>query len=528
MPAGTRTSRRPRRLATLLALAMALAGPAGAQSPGGSANERPGALKLLPDAPAVARRSIDLGGRAMRYAAEAGTLPLRSAAGDTEAALFYVSYAQEPRNPRRPVTFAFNGGPGAASAFLNLGALGPRALAFPPDGSVPPPPARLKDNPDTWLAFTDLVFVDPVGTGYSRAADPQKASDYWGVARDAATTEAFIRLWLARNGRTGSPVFLAGESYGGFRAALVARELQSEGGIVPSGVVMVSPALEFALLRGREDYQPLRWALDLPGMAAVELERQGVRGDALASRLLEAERFALGPYLLDLADGIEMKPETVEALARWTGLSADVVRAQRGRVPVSVFVKELSKRGGRSPSFYDGTLDGPDPEPGSVRPEAPDAVLDRATPAFASAFVDYVREELGYRTDVTYRLLEGGIAGRWDYGTSGQRQGYAGALDDLRQARALNPSMQVMIAHGRTDLVTPYFATKYLLSQEPPLAGAPPVELQVYEGGHMLYTRPASRQALALDARALFERAAAPAPIPGDAAPNGGRQGPGG
>ncbi|KAB0681517.1 peptidase S10 [Aureimonas leprariae] len=496
-----------------------------AQSPGPDAGggERPGALRLLPDAPSVTRRSVDAGGRTIRYAAEAGTLPLRAASGETRAAMFYVSYAQEPRNPARPVTFAFNGGPGAASAFLNLGALGPRAVGFAPDGSVPPPPARLRDNPDTWLAFTDLVFVDPVGTGYSRAADPEKASDYWGVDRDAEAMEAFIRLWLARNGRTGSPVFLAGESYGGFRAAVVARKLQADGAVAPSGMVMISPAIEFALLRGTDDFQPLPWALGLPGMAAVELERQGVRGEALEQRLAAAERFALGDYLLDLADGIAMKPETIDALARWTGLSPDLVRQRNGRVPASVFVKELSKRAGRSPSFYDGTVDGPDPEPGSARPEAPDAVLDRATPAFSSAFVAYVREEIGYRTDVTYRLLEGEIGGRWDYGTTPQRQGYAGALEDLTEARALNPSMQVMIAHGRTDLVTPPFATKYLIGQEPPLAGAAPVELRTYEGGHMMYMRADSRHALSLDARALFERAAAPAPSGGGTpAPGGG------
>lgn len=475
------------------------------------APERAGLLRLLPET-VETRHTISLPAGPLEYRTEAGTLPLRDGKAEVTAELFFVSHTREPRDARRPVTFVFNGGPGAASAFLHLGAIGPRILAFASNGALLPPPARLADNPDTWLEFTDLVFVDPVGTGYSRTPDPEKASDFWGIDQDASSVAAFIRLFLARHERTGSPVFLAGESYGGFRAAVLSHELQSESGIAPSGVVMISPALEFALTGGSDNYQPLPWALGLPSFAAVELEASGVRGTAaLASRLAGVERFALADYLLDLADGRDASNETVEAVARYIGLPLDRVREQGARISPSFFIKAFAMDDHRVLSRYDGSVSGPDPEPENPRPNAPDAVLDRAVPAWTTGFVGYVREELGFRSDITFRLLNGEIAGRWDYGTTPQRQGFAGALDDLQQARALNPAMGVLIAHGYTDLVTPYFISTYLVGQLPPLAGAQPIGLRNYEGGHMMYTRPASRQTLSRDVRALYERAAAAA-----------------
>src|SRR5690606_22514951 len=210
------------------------------------------------------------------YEAEAGTLVLLGADGGTTARIFYVAYELKPgeadREPAsRPVTFVFNGGPGAASAYLHLGALGPRVLRTAEKGAFLPPPQRLDDNLDTWLGMTDLVFVDPVGTGYSRAASGQKPERFWGVEQDASAMGAFIRLYLNQAGRTGSPIYLVGESYGGFRAALLARTLQEDAGISPSGIVLVSPALDFSYVYGDEN-NPLHWALSLPAMAAAKLE----------------------------------------------------------------------------------------------------------------------------------------------------------------------------------------------------------------------------------------------------------------
>lgn len=535
-------------LAMVLAAGLALPPTALAQRDGDEAGGEQGGgrgiLALLPPR-AVTHHTVRVNdtragrpaqGIPLAYTAEAGTLPLRGGDGATMAGLFYVAYTLDPEGAggptaptgngqegsrgnqgatvparhERPVTFVFNGGPGAASAYLHLGGLGPRIVQMRPDGTPTPPPARLIDNPDTWLAFTDLVFVDPPGTGYSRGADAKQESALWGVEADQSAMAAFIRLYLERSGRMTSPVFLAGESYGGYRAALLARTLQGESGIQPSGAVLISPALEFSLLFGDDDVQILPTALSLPSMAAAALERQGVHGrQALATRLLDAERFALGDYLAMLAAGpVAAGERATPTVARLTGLSPDLVRQGFGRVSASRFIKETGRATGQVLSRYDATVGGPDIDPASSSPRGPDPVLDGVTPPLTSAFVDYVRGELGYRTDVTYRLLNREIAGKWDYGTSPSNQGYAGVLDDLQRARALNPHLQVLVANGYTDLVTPYLMSRYLIGTLPPLAGADPVRLQVYEGGHMMYLRPDSRAALRQEVEGLVEAGA--------------------
>ena len=467
-----------------------------------------GLLRLLPP-PSTTQHTLKLGRHELRYTATAGTLPLRDAKGETTAALFNVAYTQDPPSPQRPITFVFNGGPGAASAFLNLGAIGPRLVAFAQGGGYLPPPARLIDNPDSWLAFTDLVFVDPVGTGYSRPAveGDEGAQRFYGVRQDVAAMAAFIRLYLAQHQRTLSPVFLAGESYGGFRAAVLTQTLPEESGIAPSGAVLISPALEFGILRG-EDYDLAPDMVELPSLAAVHLARTGVTGGDLEARLRPVERFAMGDYLSSLAAGPQAFPAAMTArLAAMTGMPENLVAQSYGRIPVGRFIKEYERTHGRVLSRYDGTMDGPDPDPASSYAHGADPVLDRATPVWTSAFVAYVRQELGYRTDVTYRLLDPSISSKWDYGTTPQRQGYAGALDDLQAGRTLNPALEVLIANGYTDLVTPYFGSRYLVDQLPPLSGAAPISLRVYPGGHMMYMRPGSRHALAGDAQALYDRA---------------------
>jgi carboxypeptidase C (cathepsin A) len=505
-----------RRCTRLALILLALATPALADQP---ARDSPanGVLRPLPP-PSTTRHEITLDGRRLGYAATAGTLPLRDAKGETTAEIFHVAYTRDPPALDRPVTFVFNGGPGAASAFLNLGAIGPRNVVFAENGTYLPTPAALADNPDSWLDVTDLVFVDPVGTGYSRAAgtgdDAEKR--FLGVRQDAEAMTAFVRLYLARTNRTLSPVFLAGESYGGFRAALLAKNLQTEGGIAVNGAVLISPALEFALLFG-DEYMPLKWMLPLPSLAAVNLERQGVTGrEALETRLRDIERFARTDYLVFLAAGMQAPSDALtESLVRFTGLSPDLVRRHYGRISASVFMKEYDRANGRVLSRYDGSVSRPDPNPADSRAGGPDPVLDRADSVWTPAFVRHVRDELGYATDVTYRLLNRSISGRWDFGTSPNRQGYAGALEDLQAARVLNPALQVLIAHGLTDLITPYFASRYLVDQLPPLAGAAPIELRLYGGGHMMYMRPESRRALKADARALYERALAKRPPDG-------------
>lgn len=467
-----------------------------------------GLLSLLPK-PVTTQHSITVSGHTLSYSAKAGTLDLLGGDGKTIAKMFYVAYdlksdGSNEASGNRPITFVFNGGPGAASAYLQLGAIGPRIVKTSADGAFLPPPQTLEDNPDTWLGMTDLVFVDPVGTGYSRAAPGEKPDKFWGVQQDASAMGAFIRLYLQNANRTASPVYLAGESYGGFRAALLAKTLQEDVGISPSGIVLISPALDFSFIYG-DDNKPLKWALTLPSMAAVNLESKGVHGNQLKDELGKVEHYALSDYLVALASGLKQGgAATSKKVAEFTGLPLDLVERHFARIPVRVFAKAFDRASGRVASLYDANLTAPDIAPETDRLVTPDPVLDRSIPVITSAFVHYIRDELHYRTDMSYRLLNTRVNKAWDYGTSSSRQGYADVMDDLQEARALNPDLGILIAHGFSDLVTPYSVSRYLVDQLPPLPGVEPIRLRTYEGGHMMYLRPDSRHALERDASALY------------------------
>lgn len=454
-------------------------------------------------ADSVTQHTVVLGGRQLTYKATAGTLPLFGKKGEIAAKIFYVSYVAEGI-PNRPVTFAFNGGPGASSAFLHTGALGPRVVPFSETGAEPVRPVQFTDNADSWLAFTDLVFVDPVGTGYSRTStggeDAERA--FWGVERDADSIEEFVNLYLARTGRELSPVYLAGESYGGFRAALVADRLLATG-VQVKGALMISPALEFSMLRSHHfDFLPLTFVL--PSLAAAHIEmRDGPAAPLDAVR--EAEVFARTRYLVHIVEGLKQDEAVVAKLAELTGLDASVIAKHHGRASASLFVREYEKRNDRALSRYDATVSVPAPRPEDD--DHFDPILDGTITALRPATVNYIRQELGFRTDLEYRLLNRTANGHWDFGTKPSRQGYAGSLDELENARVRNRDLKVFIAHGYTDLVTPYAMSLYLVSQLRPIEGAAPIGFRVYRGGHMMYLRPASRAELSRDAQSLYEAA---------------------
>jgi carboxypeptidase C (cathepsin A) len=475
-----------------------------------------GAPSPSPDplpADSTTRHSLHLGDRELAYEATAGSLPLMDVKGERKADMFYVAYKLPGASPSRPITFAFNGGPGAGSAYLQLGALGPRVLDVGDTPAEPSQNAHLIDNPETWLDLTDLVFVDPVGTGYSRGVGSEEeiAKQFWGVKQDIEAMAAFVRLYLTRAGRLGAPKYLVGESYGGFRAARLAHALQDDLGIAIAGSFMISPVLEFETM-SESAYQPLGWALRLPSYAATKLESEGrLSPDALA----DVERFARGDYLAALASGPrdpEVAARIDTAVAGFTGLPRELVDRLQGRIPLNVFVKEFRRADGRLVSRYDGSVSAADPFPTSLTPRGGDAVLRGTIAPFTSGFVDYARDELGFRTDISYHLLSNEVSGKWDWRSGGSQgfggQGYAGSLDDLREALALNPQLHVIVAHGMTDLVTPYFASRFLIDQLPQLGEAPRVTLKLYPGGHMMYLRAASRTRLHQDAGELYRAGA--------------------
>jgi carboxypeptidase C (cathepsin A) len=461
----------------------------------------------LPPA-STTHHTVTIAGEPLNYTAEAATVALPAAGGRSAAEIFYVAYTRDPLNTKRPITFVFNGGPGAAAAYLHLGGIGPRAIEVNAKGEPQGPPPHLVDNPSTWLDITDLVFVDPVGTGYSRARETTDEEKFWGVEPDTDALGDFVRLYLIKSARMLSPVFLMGESYGGFRAAALARGLQKSGANSPSGIVMISPVLEFSLLNG-EDYDPLTWALGLPSLAAVNLESKGVTGrEELRIALKDAEHYALSDYLVELASGAEAGGKAASGtVARLAGLSADVVERHQARISPSLFIKEFDRAQAQVLSRYDGSVSAPDPNPASSWPTGPDPVLDATVPLWTAAFVQYAGSELGYKTDAPYRLLNRDARNKWGFGTSPTHQGYAGVVKDLQDARAANPSLQVLIAGGYTDLITPYLASIYLVNQLPSFPSAAPIRIETYAGGHMLYLRPESREALKQDVKGMYDRA---------------------
>jgi len=454
-----------------------------------------GVLRLLPP-DSVTDHSISTSRGPLAYTATAGTLAFYDQSGEQSASVFYTAYVAKDAPSNRPLTFVFNGGPGAASAFLHLGLVGPRVLDLGADGHDAAR-ATLRDNPDTWLAFTDLVLIDPIGTGWSRTAKAEDGKNFWNVRSDASAIAKAIALYVAKNNRAASPKFLFGESYGGFRAAKAARALQTEQGILVSGIVMLSPFLEGWLTFG-EDRSALTAALQLPSLAAAELERKhAFTQEALAA----AENFAMTDYLATLA-GPPPKGETAttfyERVAKVSGLPVDAVTRARGFAG-NAYVKNLRSGENKIVSRYDATFAADDPYPELRSSRSPDPILDVVTRAYGGAMASYARNELGFKTEMTYALLASDV--HWDW-QGGRLQ--ASAEDDLRTLLAYDTSFHLLIAHGYSDMITPYAMTRYVLDHMPSFDPPGRVQLKLYHGGHMLYLDPQSRKAFSADAAAFY------------------------
>jgi carboxypeptidase C (cathepsin A) len=453
-------------------------------------------LRLL-GADSVTQHTVETAGGKLAYTATAGTLSLFDQSGERSAAIYYTSYvANDAGATNRPITFAFNGGPGAASAYLTLGLVGPRIADLAEGDAVP----RLKDNPRTWLAFTDLVMIDPVGTGWSRPAKADGGKPFFGVRGDAQSLAKAIALYVSKNGRGGSPKYILGESYGGFRAAKVAQTLQHEQGITVSGIIMISPLIEGGLTFGSSRFA-LGAALQLPSLAAAELERQGkFSKEALA----EAEGFALTDYLTTLAGPRptgDAARNFYARVAQITGLPEDTVARSRGFIR-DAYVKHL--REGKIVSRYDATFAVADPYPEQESARGPDPLLDGLTRAYGALYSNYARDELGFKTEMTYILLASDVAGKWDWGEGSTRVS-AGVSDDLRELLAFNPSFRLLIAHGYSDMVTPYAVSRYVLDHLPPLGDPSRTRLARYRGGHMFYIDAKSRDAFSSDAQTFYQ-----------------------
>ncbi|MDZ5695698.1 S10 family peptidase [Chelativorans sp. M5D2P16] len=448
------------------------------------------------------RHTIRIGGEDIRFMATAGAITLTNAQDRPEADIAFVSYTLEGADPAaRPVTLAVNGGPGAASAYLHLGVLGPWILPMDEEQIVPSQKVGLVENPQTWLAFTDLVFIDPVGTGFSRLVDSNDRlrERYLSIDGDIEALARFIVRWLTENGRLASPKFFVGESYGGFRGPLLAEALQTDHGVGLSGMVLLSPVLDFGWW-AQPEHSPLPLASRLPSFAATEMERRGTFSE---EGLREAEAYASGAFVTDFLRGVSDEDalgRIVERVSEFTGLPQDLLREHGGRIGMDTFTRNFLREEGRIASSYDAAVSLEAPVRGR-RTHVPDPVLDAMTAPLTSAMLAHYRDTLGWLPERRYHLLNTGVNRAWEWG-GGRSQ--PEAISALGRVLSLDPAFRTLVVHGYTDLVTPYFASQLLLRQLPAFGQGERLQLETYRGGHMFYTREGSRSAFRDDARSLY------------------------
>jgi carboxypeptidase C (cathepsin A) len=442
--------------------------------------------------PVVTKHEIKVGGKTLRYTATAGMMPIKNRDGEIEARMFFMSYVLDGAGPasKRPMTFSFNGGPGSASVWLHLGAVGPRRVKMMPDGMMPGPPYELVDNEFTWLTQTDLCFIDPVGTGYSRPARPELGQKFFGLNGDIESVGEFIRLFLTRNERWTSPLFLVGESYGTTRASALSGYLIDRG-IAFNGIMLVSTIMNFettAFAPGND----LPYTLFLPSYTATAWYHKKLPPDLqsqpLQQVLAEAESWASGDYTLALAKGNALPNDERQAaitrLARYTGLDPRFLDYANLRVTLSLFRKELLRTERRSIGRLDSRFKGFDASLVSDSPEF-DPSEAAIRPPYTTTFNQYVRSELGYKSDLEYYILGGGFTSPWNWNTN---NGFVDTSTALRNALAKNPYLKIFVAMGYYDMATPYYAAQYTiqhLSLDPSLRTN--FSTGCYDAGHMMY-----------------------------------------
>jgi carboxypeptidase C (cathepsin A) len=456
--------------------------------------------KLPPDS--TTRQTLDLPGRRLSFTATAGSIRLFDNKGEPQADIAYTSYQLDGADrASRPVTFLFNGGPGSASAWLQLGNNGPWRLAINADEVTPSTSPDLQANAETWLDFTDLVYIDPVGTGYSRfvATGDDVRKKLYSVDGDVASIAVTIRRWLEKHDRLLSPKYIAGESYGGIRGPKLVNNLQVEQGVGIKGLILISPVLDFREYSGSSI---LQYVASLPTFAAVARQ---AKGSVTRADLADVEAYARGDFLTDLIKGeadAEASNRIADKVAELTGIDQAVSRRLAGRFAVGEFRREFDRRNGKVTGRYDASVTGYDPYPDSLFFIFGDPSGESLSASITSAAVDLTNRKLNWRPDGSYELLNGAVERAWDFGRRGRP---TESVTELRKSPALDPRLKVLVAHGLFDLATPYFGSKIVLDQLPAFAGPQRVKLVVYPGGHMFYSREASRKAFRNEVEAMMK-----------------------
>jgi len=439
----------------------------------------------------VTNHEILINGHKIPYKATAGTLFFKDEKGDAKAEFFYIAYTKEGEDKtKRPITYCFNGGPGSSAIWLHLGVLGPKRVEIDHENFTPPP-YKVIDNPYSFLDITDLVFIDPISTGYSRPVAGEDAKQFHGVEEDIKSVAEFIRLYTTRNNRWDSPKFLLGESYGTTRAAGLAAYLHDENRMFLNGVILVSAALNFQTLDD-DPGNDLCYIVFLPSYTAAawyhkkldpELQKQDLK-----KTLREVEDFAIGEYATALLQGDKLDPKQraaiIDKLSRYTGLSKQFIDLANLRVCQARFSKELLRLQRRSVGRFDSRFLGIENEACS-NATSYDPSAEAVFGVYTAAFNAYVREDLKWDRDAEYKVLAN--VWPWNYGKAASNK-YLDVTDNLRNAMTRNPALRVYVGSGIYDLATPYFGTDYTfdhLGLDPSLRKN--VQKGYYEAGHMMY-----------------------------------------
>ncbi len=478
--------------------------------PAASETKDPKPPVMTEETPVTKEIEFKIGAKSVAVEVTTGRMPLKNEKGEIEAQMFYIAYRLKTKEARRPLMFSFNGGPGSPSLWLHLGALGPKRVKMLDTGEMPSPPFDLVDNPQTWLEFTDLVFIDPIGTGYSRALTPELAEKYWGLKPDIESVAEFIRLYLSRNARWDSPLYLVGESYGTTRATGLSEHLVQRG-IAMNGLVLVSSILNFQTARFVKG-NDLPYILFLPTYSATAWYHKRLSGrfqDDLVTTVREVEKFALSEYAAALAKGDTIteieRAAIISKLTDYTGLSSQYVDLRDMRINIHMFCKELMRDKRRTVGRIDSRFVGIDLNQVGERTEH-DPSMAALMPPYVSQFNQYARTILGYESDLEYQVF-GGIKKPWDFGNASE--GHPDTSECLRKSMSMNPHMKIFIASGYFDLATPHFATEYTLSHMDLDASLRNnISTKEYPAGHMMYIHGPSLQALFKDVQAFVKTSA--------------------
>lgn len=467
--------------------------------------------QMLDEPDSVTKHSVNVNGRTLNYTVRAGYMPIRNAqTGDTEAKIFYMAYTLDNANnpAKRPLMFSFNGGPGSASVWLHMGALGPKRVKMLDNGLMPPPPYELVDNEATWLDQTDLVFIDTVGTGYSRAMKPEVAAKFFGLNGDIESVGEFIRMYLTQAQRWTSPLFLVGESYGTTRASGLSNYL-FEHGVGLNGILLISTVMNFQTIRFA-DNNDLPLVFILPSYATTAWYHKrlspGMQAKPVSQIAQEARNFAMNEFMPAMMRVESLSPQEKQTLldkySSLTGLSKDFIERNNFRVELGEFMKELLRSQRRTTGRLDSRFLGIDRDAGGESADG-DPSMNAIRPPYTAAFNDYVRRDLEFNSPLEYYILGGGI-GRWNWNTD---NGYADTSMPLKDAMAKNPYMKIFVACGYYDMATPFFAAEYTVSAmnlDPELRKN--ISFNYYEAGHMMYIEKASLRKLKDDAAAFIQK----------------------